>query len=288
MQAALDYLKKISELTEQKLEEHLPPVSEAPSSMHEAMRYSTFAGGKRLRPALAYAAFEAFEGKGESIFYVTSALEMFHTFSLIHDDLPCMDDDDFRRGKPTCHKKFGEAAAVLAGDALCIHAFELLAKTGDIRVISTLGKALGTQGMIGGQIVDIESEGQDVDMDTVNFIHYRKTAALIEASLLVGGQAAGAPDEDLKPLSDYGWNIGLAFQIIDDILDIEQTTEQLGKDAGSDAERGKATYPALIGLDASKARAKEHFDKALAALGQLKKPAPILEDIASFIIQRMY
>ncbi len=288
MQRALDYLKHVSELTEKKLDEHLPSVNDAPGTMHEAMRYSTFAGGKRLRPALAMAAWEAFDGKGEGIFYVTSALEMFHTFSLIHDDLPCMDDDDFRRGKPTCHKKYGEAAAVLAGDALCIHAFELLARTGDIRVITTLGKALGTGGMIGGQIVDIESEGRAVDMNTVNFIHNRKTAALIEASLLVGGQAAGASDAALEPLSRYGWNIGLAFQIVDDVLDIVQTTEQLGKDAGSDQERGKATYPALMGVQASMDKAKEHYEKAVAALDELKKPAPILKDIASFIVQRMY
>lgn len=288
MENAQEYLKVISAKTEEKLNEHLPPETEIPHTMHSAMRYSTFAGGKRLRPALAMAAWDVFDGKGESIYYVTSALEMFHTFSLIHDDLPCMDDDDFRRGKPTCHKKYGEAEAVLAGDALCIHAFELLARTGDVRVITTMAKSLGTAGMIGGQIVDIESEGKKVDLETVNYIHNCKTAALIEASLVVGAQAAGASDEAIVPLVDYGRNIGLAFQIVDDVLDIVQTTEQLGKDAGSDVARGKATYPALLGVEESMKRAKEHYDLAIAALEKLPQPSPILKDIATFIIQRMY
>ncbi len=288
MQKAVDYLKHVSALTEAKFDEHLPAENSKPESMHEAMRYSMFAGGKRLRPALAYAAFEVFSGKGDVIFYVTSALEMVHTFSLIHDDLPCMDDDDFRRGKPTCHKKFGEAPAVLAGDALCIHAFELLARTGDVRIIATLAKALGTSGMIGGQIVDIESEGKNVGLETVNFIHNAKTAALIEASLVVGGQAAGATDEELVSLASYGRNIGLAFQIIDDVLDIESTTEQLGKDVGSDVARGKATYPAVLGIDVSRERAKKHYELAIDALENMPGNTDILKDIATFIIKRIY
>lgn len=288
IQEAQDYLKLVSELTDRKLDEHLPPVTTAPHRMHEAMRYSMFAGGKRLRPALAKAAFDAFGGSGEEIFYVTSALEMVHTFSLIHDDLPCMDDDDFRRGRPTCHRAYDEATAVLAGDALCIHAYELLARTGKIEVISTLASSLGTAGMIGGQIVDIESEGKAVDLDTVDFIHNRKTAALIEASLVMGAQVAGAPAAEVAILQEYGHKIGLAFQVVDDVLDITASTEQLGKDAGSDLEKGKATYPALLGVEESMRRAQKLFEEALLCLDRLPhRETGILRSIAAFIIHRM-
>lgn len=284
---ALDYLKKVSVLAEQKFDLHLPPESEVPQNLHKAMRYSMFAGGKRLRPALAYAAFEAFGGKGDSIHYAMSALEMLHTFSLIHDDLPCMDDDDFRRGKPTCHKQFGEATAVLAGDALCIHAFELLAQTGNAQAIAVLAKSLGTSGMIGGQIIDIESEGKVVDLGTVDYIHYHKTAALIEASLVIGALLAGAPPKDIKAVEEFGHAIGLAFQVVDDILDIVCTTEQLGKDAGSDIENGKATYPSIIGLEESKAKALELYKSSIATLDSLSCDTRILRAIAAFIITRV-
>lgn len=284
---ALDYLKKVSVLAEQKFDLHLPPESEVPQNLHKAMRYSMFAGGKRLRPALAYAAFEAFGGKGDSIHYAMSALEMLHTFSLIHDDLPCMDDDDFRRGKPTCHKQFGEATAVLAGDALCIHAFELLAQTGNAQAIAVLAKSLGTSGMIGGQIIDIESEGKVVDLGTVDYIHYHKTAALIEASLVIGALLAGAPPKDIKAVEEFGHSIGLAFQVVDDILDIVCTTEQLGKDAGSDIENGKATYPSIIGLEESKAKALELYESSIATLDSLSCDTRILRAIAAFIITRV-
>lgn len=284
---ALDYLKKVSVLAEQKFDLHLPPENEVPQNLHKAMRYSMFAGGKRLRPALAYAAFEAFGGKGDSIHYAMSALEMLHTFSLIHDDLPCMDDDDFRRGKPTCHKQFGEATAVLAGDALCIHAFELLAQTGNAQAIAVLAKSLGTSGMIGGQIIDIESEGKVVDLGTVDYIHYHKTAALIEASLVIGALLAGAPPKDIKAVEEFGHSIGLAFQVVDDILDIVCTTEQLGKDAGSDIENGKATYPSIIGLEESKAKALELYESSIATLDSLSCDTHILRAIAAFIITRV-
>lgn len=285
---AQEYLKRVSELTDQKLDEHLPPITQAPHRMHEAMRYSMFAGGKRLRPGLAMAAFEAFGGAGDQIFFVTSALEMVHTFSLIHDDLPCMDDDDFRRGRPTCHRAFDEATAVLAGDALCIHAYELLARTGKVEVIATLALSLGTSGMIGGQIVDIESEGKSVDLATVDFIHNRKTAALIEASLVMGAQVANAPQSEVNLLQEYGHKIGLAFQVVDDVLDLTASTEQLGKDAGSDLEKGKATYPALLGIEESMRRAQNLYQEALGCLDKLPhRNTAILRDIAAFIIHRM-
>jgi len=275
------------ELAELKLQEHLPLDSKVPRRLHEAMRYSMFAGGKRLRPALTYSTFEAFQGKGESIWLASSALEMLHTFSLIHDDLPCMDDDDFRRGMPTAHKKYGEATAVLSGDALCIHAFELLAKTGSSSVVAEVAHSLGTSGMIGGQMIDIESEGQPVTLDTVDYIHYHKTAALIEASLVVGAILAGANDEDIKPIREYGHAIGLAFQVVDDILDIEQTTEQLGKDAGSDLEKGKATYPSVIGLEASKRKAVELYETSIRALDRSRADTKVLRSIAAFIVTRV-
>ena len=247
---ALDYLSRISKVAEKKFEEFLPPVADRPERLHEAMRYSMFAGGKRLRPALVRAAFDMFGGKGESVDYAMSALEMLHTFSLIHDDLPCIDNDDFRRGKPTSHKQFGEATAVMAGDALCILAFELMGKTGNAKAIEVLAHLLGTYGMIGGEMIDIECEGKKVDLEIVcegkkvdleivDYIHYHKTAALIEASLEVGARLANASEDDIKIIRNYGRSIGLAFQIVDDILDIVSTTEELGKDAGSDIEKKK-------------------------------------------------
>lgn len=286
-EVAKEYLNRIGQLCVDKMDAHLPSDKAIPSRLHEAMRYSMFAGGKRLRPCLAYAAWDSFGGAGEDIFYATSALEMFHTFSLIHDDLPCMDDDDFRRGNPTAHKQYDEATAVLSGDALCILAFELLAKTGKVETVTTMAKSLGTYGMIGGQIIDIESEGQTVDLETVNYIHYHKTAALIESSLLVGAQIAGASAEEQAILQNYGRNTGLAFQIIDDILDIESTTEELGKDVGSDVERGKATYPSIIGLEESKLKAKELINLAYADLAKLNHDTTILKEIADFIITRV-
>ena len=284
---AHDYLKRVGELSESHLHGHLPPVDKVPCRLHEAMRYSMFAGGKRLRPALAYSTFEAFGGKGDAIWLVTSALEMLHTFSLIHDDLPCMDDDDFRRGMPTAHKKFDEATAVLSGDALCIHAFELLARTGSSDVVGTIARSLGTFGMIGGQMIDIESEGKPVTLDTVDYIHYHKTAALIEASLVVGAIVAGANESEIEPIRRYGHAIGLAFQVVDDILDIEQTTEQLGKDAGSDLEKGKATYPSVIGLEASKLKAFELYQTSIDALDKSKADTRVLRSIAAFIVTRV-
>ena len=284
---AQDYLARIAKEAEAKFEEHLPPVTDRPCRLHEAMRYSMFAGGKRLRPALVKATFDMFGGKGDKVWLATSALEMLHTFSLIHDDLPCIDNDDYRRGKLTSHKKFGESTAVMAGDALCVLAFELMGRTGDARAIEVLAHLLGTYGMIGGEMTDIECEGKAVDLDTVDYIHYHKTAALIEAALQVGAMLAGADDKSIAAIRNYGRSIGLAFQIVDDILDIVSTTEELGKDAGSDIEKGKATYPSIVGLEKSRERARELYEESLKALEGLDGDTSILRSIAAFIITRV-
>ena len=284
---AQEYLARIAKDAEAKFDEHLPPVKDRPCRLHEAMRYSMFAGGKRLRPGLAKATFDMFGGKGEKIWLATSALEMLHTFSLIHDDLPCVDNDDYRRGKLTSHKKFGEATAVMAGDALCIHAFEMMGKTGNAKAIELLAHLLGTYGMIGGEMTDIECEGKTVDLEIVDYIHYQKTAALIEASLLVGAMLAKASEKDMEIIRNYGRSIGLAFQIVDDILDIVSTTEELGKDAGSDIEKGKATYPSIVGLEKSRERARELYEESIKALDGLKCDTSILRSIAAYIITRV-
>ena len=284
---AQEYLARIAKDAEAKFDEHLPPVKDRPCRLHEAMRYSMFAGGKRLRPGLAKAAFDMFGGKGEKIWLATSALEMLHTFSLIHDDLPCVDNDDYRRGKLTSHKKFGESTAVMAGDALCIHAFEMMGKTGNAKAIEVLAHLLGTYGMIGGEMTDIECEGKTVDLEIVDYIHYHKTAALIEASLLVGAMLADASEKDMEIVRNYGRSIGLAFQIVDNILDIVSTTEELGKDAGSDIEKGKATYPSIVGLEKSRERARELYEESIKALDGLTCDTSILRSIAAYIITRV-
>jgi len=283
------YLKKNAELIERTLGELLPHDDVYPESIHRLMRYSMFAGGKRIRPALLMASYEACGGTfgDRNALAAAASLEMFHTFSLIHDDLPCMDDDDFRRGKPTAHKAFTEALAVLGGDALCIMAYEVLASIGDITLVTEISRALGTDGMIGGQVVDIESEGKKVDRATVEYIHRAKTAALIKASVRMGAILAKAPEEFLDKISSYGNNIGLAFQVVDDILVEESTTEQLGKDAGSDRERGKATYPAICGMQESKRYARELVDNAWKDIEFLGERGELLHDLADYIITRI-
>ncbi len=286
-ESARDYLEKIAKLAEAKFDSHLPPETDIPRNLHKAMRYSVFAGGKRLRPALAVAAFELFGGRGDAIWYAASALEFLHTFSLIHDDLPCIDNDDYRRGKPTAHKQFGEATAVMSGDALCVLAFELIAKTKNAAAMETLAHQLGTYGMIGGEMTDIESEGKSVSLETVDYIHYHKTAALIEASLVIGAELAGASLGEIEKIQAYGKSIGLAFQIVDDILDIVSTTEELGKDAGSDIASGKATYPALVGIEKSREKALTLYNEALSHLDGLSGDTSVLRAIAAFIITRV-
>ncbi|MDG5815873.1 polyprenyl synthetase family protein [Chitinispirillales bacterium ANBcel5] len=283
------YIKKACEATDFTLQRILPPEDMYPTSIHKLMRYSSFAGGKRVRPCLVIAAHEASGGSfgDENVLKAAAAIEMLHTFSLIHDDLPCMDDDDFRRGKPTAHKAFDEATAVLGGDALCILAFEVLATTGKIEIIQEIAKALGTRGMIGGQVVDIESEGKTVTKDIVEYIHNNKTAALIKASVRVGAILAGASNHTLEKLTSYGNSVGLAFQVVDDILDVESTTEQLGKDAGSDKERGKATFPAVWGLEQSKVYAKKLIEDAWNEIEFLGEKGIILRELAEYIRVRI-
>jgi geranylgeranyl diphosphate synthase type II len=287
VQPAEEFLRYASERVNAALERLLPSETEAPGELHKAERYSMFAGGKRLRPALCIGAYEACGGQGDAVLPAACALEMVHTFSLIHDDLPCMDDDDFRRGRPTNHKVFGEAMAVLAGDALLVQAFEMVAATGKPGCVLTLAQALGSRGMLGGQVVDILSEGKSVDLDTVDYIHRHKTAALIAGSLVLGAQMADAPAPVIEGLREFGYKIGLGFQIVDDCLDLEQTTEVLGKDAGSDVENGKATYPSLLGLEASKRRAHELIETAVADLRALPVRGDALEAIARYIFTRV-
>lgn len=290
------YLKERCAMIDQALETCLPPEDELPFSLHRAMRYSVFAGGKRIRPILMLAACEAVGGTLDQAMPAACAMEMIHTYSLIHDDLPAMDDDDFRRGNPTNHKVFGEAVAILAGDALLTEAFILLSSLSSVpvsspsarlAVIHEIASCAGSRGMVGGQVVDMESEGKgDVDLPTVQYIHTHKTGALIKASVKAGALLGGADDLSLSAMVRYGEATGLAFQIADDILDIEGTTEEIGKDAGSDQERGKATYPAVVGLAESKRRASELVEMSLEALAPFGVSADPLREIARYIVAR--
>jgi len=292
------YLKQKKSAIDAYLDGVLPPADAMPESLHRSIRYSVEAGGKRVRPVLAIAAAEAVAGTDANVpglMAVASSLELIHTYSLIHDDLPAMDDDDFRRGKPTNHKVFGESVAILAGDALLTYAFDLLSNPEHIggvkpkalvSIIREVAVASGNMGMVGGQVVDIESEGKDVDFVTLQYIHAHKTGALIRASVRVGAMAAGASPRQLKALTRYGVDIGLAFQIADDILDIEGTQEEIGKDVGSDIARGKKTYPAFMGLEESKLRAAELVDSAVDALSIFGPSADPLRGIAKYIVSR--
>ncbi len=288
------YLAERRQLVDDALAATLPPEDTPPSSVHRAMRYSVMAGGKRLRPILVIAGAEAVGGKAETVMPTACALELVHTYSLIHDDLPAMDDDDYRRGRLTNHKVFGEAIAILAGDALLTYAFRLIAENasrvadpGVIRdVILEIADAAGTGGMVGGQVVDIESEGKVVTAETLEYIHLHKTAALIRASLRVGALLAGGPAADVTAISEAGRSLGLAFQIVDDILDVEGTLAELGKSAGSDERKQKATYPALHGIDASRAQARALIARAKERLRGLGSGAVPLCALADYILER--
>jgi geranylgeranyl diphosphate synthase type II len=266
-----------------------------PPQLFEAMKYSLFAGGKRIRPILALASYEACGRNPEEILHCASALELIHTYSLIHDDLPAMDDDDLRRGKPSNHKVFGEAIAILAGDALLTEAFSMIVTmqkpvnipaTSIVRVIREIAQAAGVLGMVGGQAQDILSENTEIDSTTLDFIHRHKTAALIAASVKIGPILADAGDEQLHRLSEYGETIGLAFQIIDDILDVEGSTEELGKTAGSDLARKKATYPSLFGVRDARNKARDLITAAIDALAPFSEKADPLREIAVYLIER--
>jgi geranylgeranyl diphosphate synthase type II len=277
------------------LERYLPPAATYPATVHEAMRYSVFAGGKRLRPILVIAAAEAVGGRMEDVLPTACAFELIHTYSLIHDDLPAMDDDDFRRGRPTSHKVYGEAVAILAGDALLTHGLGLLAVNAEAapvardvlpRVLAEVTEAAGTPGMIGGQVVDIQSEGRTVSRETLEYIHTHKTGALIRGALRAGALLAGAGEGDVAALSAYGERIGLAFQIQDDVLDVEGSLATLGKTAGSDRRKQKITYPDYHGLSASKARAAALAREAQAALAPFGAAAAPLAALADFVVTR--
>lgn len=290
------YIKECCELVENKLESILPQSDELPFSLHRAMRYSTFAGGKRIRPVLLLAACEAVGGDRLKAVSAGAAMEMIHTYSLVHDDLPAMDNDDFRRGNPTNHKVFGEAVAILAGDALLTQAFILLSSpeltaavpaATLLQVIQEFAGCAGSRGMVGGQVVDMESEGKhDIDLPTVQYIHTHKTGALIKASVKAGALLGGATPGQLDALVRYGEAIGLAFQIADDILDIEGTTAELGKDAGSDQARGKATYPSVVGIGEARRRSAELLDMALQSIDGLDHRADPLREIARYVVAR--
>jgi geranylgeranyl diphosphate synthase type II len=312
-------LEQGREAADAALEQLLPPAIQHPTSIHQAMRHSVFAGGKRLRPILCMEAGRMIRaalcgdgpepalsraegprlGGAESrrhtacgIEQVGAALEMLHTYSLIHDDLPALDNDDLRRGRPTCHKAFGEAIAILAGDALQTQAYEVLAQIAcpaeaRVAIIREVAHATGTiDGMIGGQVVDLEAEHKKPDLATLEYIHRSKTAALITASVVSGGLYAGATDADIVRLRTYGQSIGLAFQIVDDVLDVTQTSEQLGKTAGKDTAAEKTTYPALFGIEESNRKAGALIDQACAELNQYGSAASTLKDLARFLVER--
>ncbi|MCC6538171.1 MAG: polyprenyl synthetase family protein [Bryobacterales bacterium] len=288
-----DYMARQAARVNEALERLTPPEQTAPETIHRAMRYSLFAGGKRIRPVLAMAAADAVTPEMAGIEDAACALEMIHTYSLIHDDLPALDNDDLRRGRPTCHKVFGEAMAILAGDALLTLAFEVLAKLpycGPMRrarIITEVAASAGTQsGMIGGQVQDLEGEGQPPTAELLHAIHKGKTGALLRASVRLGGLYAGASDLQYEALSLYGNHIGLAFQIVDDILDIEQSSEQLGKTAGKDAAQGKITFPAVYGLAGSREMADEQLELALSAVEPFGARAHWLRELAMLVVRR--
>jgi geranylgeranyl diphosphate synthase type II len=287
------YLKERQQLCETALDQAIPIVY--PEKIYEAMRYSLLAGGKRVRPILCLATCEMTGGTIEMAMPTACAVEMIHTMSLIHDDLPAMDNDDYRRGKLTNHKVYGEDIAILAGDGLLAYAFELVAtqtpqnvlRDRVLHVVARLGRALGAAGLVGGQVVDLESEGKlDTSLETLNFIHNHKTAALLEASVVCGGILTGVSSEDLQRLTRYAQNIGLAFQIVDDILDITATQEQLGKTAGKDLKAQKVTYPSLWGIEESRNKAQQLIEAACAELDTFGESAQPLKAIAHFIISR--
>ena len=286
------YLQEKKEIINAALLKQLP--DQAPPALSEAMRYSLEAGGKRLRPILTIAAAETISDIDDDTVNLACALEYIHTYSLIHDDLPAMDDSRLRRGVPTCHCVYGDAMAILAGDALLTLAFETVAHYGQIegneakavKILTQLSEAAGMSGMIGGQVLDLEAEGKDLTVQEIERISEKKTGALLRAAVICGGIAAGATKSELGKLKNYAGNIGTAFQIIDDLLDFEGTTEELGKPTGADLEKAKATYPALLGSVKAREKALELYERSITAVKELKYDTEILEEIAKKIIER--
>jgi geranylgeranyl diphosphate synthase, type II len=288
------YLKAAVADVDAAMDGFLPTLDERPGSIHEAMRYCMFAGGKRLRPVLCIAAAEACEGERENALAAACAVELMHTYSLVHDDLPCMDDDDLRRGRATCHKVYGEGMAVLCGDALLTEAFAVIAKSpaGGLHsvgeMVAELALTGGSRKLIGGQVLDLEGEGKPLSMEELVRIHESKTAALLTTSVRLGAMSAGADERKLAALTKFGHALGLAFQVIDDILDVTQTTENLGKTAGKDAAVEKATYPAVIGLEASRKEAERLTAEAMDALVVFGGNGARLREIAERMLVREF
>ena len=286
------FLGRCTETTNQALDGYLPPATAKPATIHRAMRYSLFAGGKRMRPALCLAAAAACGGRQAEAMPLACAVECIHTYSLVHDDLPAMDDDDYRRGKLTNHKVFGEGVAILAGDALLTQAFELAAQCrgwprySHQAVVQELAGAAGSLQLIAGQVADLEGEGKKISARQLRYIHERKTSALLCCSVRLGGMSANCTPSQLEALTDFGYHVGLAFQIIDDILDVTQTSEKLGKTAGKDTRAQKATYPSIVGLERSRQIAEQLTAKAFAALKRFRGSAVALEALAEYLLKR--
>lgn len=281
-----EFLLQKGERTDKALRAYFDTLSEAPATLREAMEYSLFAGGKRLRPALALGAAELVSGDDARALPAACAIEMIHTYSLMHDDLPCMDNDDLRRGKPTAHRAFGEALAILAGDTLLTLAFDVAAQAEDIRIIREIARASGAEGMAGGQVIDLDSEDKRLTLEALRRLHELKTGALIRASVRCGAMLAGADGAQLRALTAYGEHIGLAFQIADDILDVVGEQEVLGKPVGSDAANNKSTYISLLGLDRARLLGKEAVESAVASLESFGPEADVFRNLARFIVER--
>ena len=286
------FVSRSTEHVNRALDRFLPSERTRPTTIHKAMRYSLFAGGKRMRPALCLAAAAACGGAEAEALPLACAVECIHTYSLVHDDLPAMDNDDYRRGKPTSHKVFGEGIAVLAGDALLTQAFEIASQCRGWRryphqqIIRELAEASGSLQLIAGQVADLEAECKKIGVSQLRYIHERKTSALLSCSVRLGGMSANCTAGQLNALTDFGYHVGLAFQVIDDILDVTQTSEKLGKTAGKDTEAQKATYPSIVGLDKSRKIAKQLTDKAFQALKPFRGSARALESLGEFLLKR--
>ncbi len=289
-----EYLSERCQMVDAALDRFIPSVEQRPATIHKAMRHSVFAGGKRLRPILSLAAAEACGGSLEDAMPAACAVESLHTYSLIHDDLPSMDNDDFRRGVPTCHKVFGDGIAILAGDALQALAFELVAQTpatsryDAASLVRELALTAGSLHLVGGQVADLEGEGKRLPLEDLRYIHESKTAALLTTSLKLGAMSANAAPEYLAAVQRFGMCTGLAFQIIDDILDVTQTSEKLGKSAGKDLASEKSTYPALMGLDASREEAKRLTQEAMDAIDCFGSGGDRLRELAHYLLSRDY
>lgn len=288
------YIASRQKTIDRALNRFLPKENTRPATIHKAMRYSLFAGGKRLRPILCLAAAETCGGRIDQALPFACAMECIHTYSLVHDDLPSMDNDDFRRGRPTCHKVFGDGIAVLAGDALLTIAFEIISRAEpppryDISILlREVAVAAGSQKLIAGQVADLEAEGKNAGRDQLRYIHENKTAAIFTTSVRLGAMSANANAKQLEVITDFGRSLGLAFQVIDDILDVTQTSEKLGKSAGKDVAAQKATYPAVIGLEKSRAEARRLTRKAHRALLIFRAKGDALRALANYLLEREY